>query len=104
MLVGDGTGLTGITPTLETRVQTKGALPLSGTFTLSYGGDTTPALAHDVNEGELADALRGLAGVVDVYVERVTNVRMSKVGKRYPFVWSVSFTVEDEDEGALGDR
>ena len=63
----------GTNPTIEViRVQ-KGLQPLSGTFRLSYGEETTIAIPFDADEFLLKQALEALGAIGEVNVERHNN-------------------------------
>ncbi len=55
---------------IEVETVTIGGTPTGGTFTLTYGGNTTSALGHDVSAAAMQTALRLLAGLGSVTVAR----------------------------------
>jgi hypothetical protein len=58
------------------------AAPTSGTFTLSWGGDTTTALDHDATEGEIETALNALASI-----DAAGGVTVARTGGTLRVTW-----------------
>lgn len=64
--------------------------PLAGTWTVSFGGDTTSALAYNITAAALATALNALASIT-----AAGGVTVSKIGDNYNIVFN--------QNGARGD-
>ena len=83
------TGIAGIN-TVQTITLT--GAPTGGTFTLSYGGQTTSALAYNINAAALTTALSGLSSIGS------GNVLVTEESGAVSGPWTVEF------QGALGAR
>lgn len=76
--------------TAEVQTLTKAGTISGGTFTLTFGGETTAAIAHDANAAAVAAALNALSTVFDAGGVTVTGG---------PFTGSTPFTVTFGDGG-----
>ena len=59
------------------------AAPSGGTFTITYGANTTASLAHDIEATSLQTALNGLASIT-----AEGGVTVSKTGNQYRIIWN----------------
>lgn len=70
----DGSGLTGgTTPDATITTTTEGEAPVTGTFTLTYDGETTDPIDVDATTGEVHDALEALPNLDTGDIDDVTG-------------------------------
>ncbi|GMH48103.1 hypothetical protein TL16_g00217 [Triparma laevis f. inornata] len=63
----------GVNPTIQAYTVTNGEAPISGSFRLTYEGESTPPLIHDCTSQEVKVALESLTTVGVVGVSRFVN-------------------------------
>ncbi|TYZ59893.1 hypothetical protein PybrP1_009206 [[Pythium] brassicae (nom. inval.)] len=61
---------------------------IGGTFTLSWGGRTTTALAVDCSAAQMADALAVITDTVNVAVD---PVKVTRVAASWGYTWKITF-------------
>ncbi|CAM9134269.1 unnamed protein product [Discosporangium mesarthrocarpum] len=82
-------GWAGTNPVIDITEETAGLQPISGTFRLRFGIDSTSPLSHDASADEVEMALERLVDVGDVTVSKVVN--------GYGHNWIVTFVSEMGD-------
>ncbi|GMH50079.1 hypothetical protein TrLO_g5083, partial [Triparma laevis f. longispina] len=63
----------GVNPTIQAYTVTNGEAPISGSFRLTYEGESTPPLIHECTAAEVKTALESLTTVGVVGVSRFVN-------------------------------
>lgn len=74
--------------------------PTSGTFDLTWNGETVSGLAFDISEGDLQTAIRTITGLADVTVTKTgDDFLVDMVNVDIPLL--IGFTVTDNTNGVL---
>ena len=63
----------GVNPTIQAYTLVDGEAPISGTFSLSYGGESTVPLIHDASATDVKNALQALSTIGTVDVNRFVS-------------------------------
>ncbi|CAM9165015.1 unnamed protein product, partial [Choristocarpus tenellus] len=79
-------GWSGTNPVINIAEVTAGLQPISGTFRLRYGGESTPPIDHDASATDVEIALERLIEIGDVTVSKVVN--------GYGHNWIITFVSE----------